>query len=214
MTIKSDGSGSASLKIELSKALREYFLNLEEVAGKTEMVKEDQVFDLKEIRKTFEDRPGVTVTQMATPTKNTLEVNLSYTSIEDVFTDNSFKTTGVVVFSEAAGVKTMKVHLDKQNYGRLAALFPVLSDPLFAGMGPQAGQSVSAAEYLKMIEFSLGSDGPAQLLKSNVVLTVKPEGEIVSQSGGTVSGDSVIFKVPLLRVLILDKPLDYSLAYK
>jgi hypothetical protein len=37
---------------------------------------------------------------------------------------------------------------------------------------------------------------------------------LVSQSGGTITPGGVTFKVPLIRVLLLDKPLDYSLVFK
>ncbi len=61
-----------------------------------------------------------------------------------------------------------------------------------------------------MITFTLGADGPALLKKSFIDLVIKPEGEIVSQTGGTVANGAVIFRIPLLRLLVLDKPLDYS----
>ena len=214
LTVKADGSGTANIHMELSKSLANYFLNLSEIAGKTELVESGQVFDLKEIRDSLESRPGLTVTRMATPTQTVLDMDVSYHSIKDVFDDDSLKSAGIATFTQKDGVTTLSLHLDKQNYQRLGKLFPILDDPLFSGMGPQANQSVTAAEYLKMIQFSLGSDGPAQLTKSNILLTIRPEGEIVSQSGGTVSGGAVIFKVPLLRVLVLDKALDYSVSFK
>jgi hypothetical protein len=45
-------------------------------------------------------------------------------------------------------------------------------------------------------------------------LTIDPEGDIISQVGGTVSGGAVTFRIPLLRLLVLDEPLDYSLTFK
>lgn len=211
--IESDGSGTANLHLELSKSLANYFSNLNEIAGKTELVDSGQIFDLVEIRQSLEARPGVSVTRIVTLTPSVLDVDLSYESIKDVFNDNSLKSTGIASFSDADGVKTLKLHLDKDNYKRLGALFPILNDPLFSGMGPQA-QPISTADYLKMIEFSLGSDGPAQLTKSTVVLTIRPEGDIVSQSGGSVADGAVTFKLPLLRVLILDQALDYSVSFR
>jgi hypothetical protein len=42
---------------------------------------------------------------------------------------------------------------------------------------------------------------------------VKVDGEIVSQTGGSVAGGAVVFKVPLLRMLMLETPLDYSVTF-
>lgn len=214
IVIRGDGSGTAGLKVEVSPVLRDYFLNLAELSGNTDAVKEGRIFDLTEVKKSFESRPGITVTRAATPTKTSMEVDIAYKSIKTLFTDDSLAGTGVAAYSEAAGAKTLKIHLDKTNYTKLAVVFPVLSDPLFAGMGPQPNEKMTEAEYLKMIEFSLGPDGAAGLTKSFIVLTMRPEGQILSQTGGTVTEGAVTFKIPLLKVLVLDAPLDYSLTWK
>ena len=83
-----------------------------------------------------------------------------------------------------------------------------------ASMGPQVNDTISDAEYLDMIKFSLGDEAPGLLKKSFITLTIDPEGEIISQTGGTVSGSSVVFRIPLLRMLVLDKPLDYSVTFR
>jgi hypothetical protein len=50
--------------------------------------------------------------------------------------------------------------------------------------------------------------------KSFIEVAIRPEGEIVSQTGGVVSNGTVVFRIPLLRLLVLDKPLDYSVTFK
>jgi hypothetical protein len=215
IAVKADGSGTAVLHVELTRMFREYLLNLAEVSGQADAAAQGKVFDLEGIKKGFEGRPGVTVTKISSPSSDVLDIELSYRSVRDVFADDrTLTSTGVVVYSESGGVKTLKFHLDKSNFSRLSTLFPALSDPVFAGMGPQPNDEVSEEEYLQMIEFSLGAEGPALMKRSYVTLTIRPEGSIVSQTGGRVSGDSVVFKIPLLRVLVLDKPLDYSVSFK
>jgi len=215
IVVKADGSGTASLRVEVSKLLRDYFASLAELSGDEEAAKNGKIFDLIEIRKGFDERQGITVTRAASPSPEILEVDLAYKAIRDVFaSDSGLKSAGVAAFSETDGKKTLKLHLDKNNYAGLSSLFPPLSDPVLAGMGPQPEDKITEEEYLQMIEFSLGSDGPALLSKSFVTLTIKPEGGIVSQTGGAVSGGAVTFKIPLLRILVLDKPLDYSVTYR
>jgi hypothetical protein len=75
---------------------------------------------------------------------------------------------------------------------QLSALFPLLKDPVFAQLGPQVNDTISDDDYL----------------------SIDPEGDIISQTGGTVSGGAVTFRIPLLRLLVLDKPLDYSVTFK
>jgi hypothetical protein len=81
-------------------------------------------------------------------------------------------------------------------------------------MGPQVNDQISDPEYLEMIKFSLGDEAPGLVQKSFVTITIKPEGQILSQTGGTLSGGAVVFKIPLLRLLVLDKPLDYTVSFK
>jgi hypothetical protein len=215
IAIKADGSGTAVIHVELTKMFREYLLSIAEVAGQTDAAAKGVVFDLQAIRKSFEGRSGVTVTKVASPSPDVLDMELAYRSVKDIFaSDPSLSGTGAAVYSESGGVKTLKLHLDKANYATLSTLFPALSDPVFAGMSPQQNDVVSEAEYLQMIEFSLGADGPALLKKSFVTLTIKPEGAITAQSGGTISGGAVVFKIPLLKILVLDTPLDYSVSFR
>ncbi len=128
--------------------------------------------------------------------------------------DETLKSAGAVVYTESEGKKTVKLHLDRSNYTQLSTLFPLLKDPVFAGLGPQVNDTTNDADYLEMIRFTMGDDGPTLLKKSFITLTIDPEGDIVSQTGGTVSGSAVVFRIPLLRLLVLDKPLDYSVTFK
>ncbi len=216
VVIKSDGSGTASLRVEVSPLLREYFAGLAELStAEKKTTDSDSMFDLIEIKKGFSKRQGITVVRAVSPNPDVLEVDLAYKALKDVFTnDKAVKDAGVAQISEADGKKTLKLHLDKKNYEGLSAVFPPLADPVLTGMGPQAEDTVTEEEYLQMIEFSLGAEGPALLKKSFVTLTIKPEGGVISQTGGTVSGGAAVFKIPLLSILVLEKPLDYSVTYR
>jgi hypothetical protein len=215
IVVKSDGSGTATLHAEVSKLLGDYVSSLSEVSGKTGQAAGAPVFDAAAIRKDFSAKPGITVKKALTPTPLSLDVELGFTSIQGAFTsDATLKTSGVLTYAESGGKKTITIHLDKANYAQLSTLFPALKDPTIASLGPQVGDTTTEAEYLDMVSFSIGTDGPGLLKKSFITLTIAPEGDILSQSGGTITGRTVVFRIPLLRVMVLDKPLDYSVSYK
>ncbi len=214
IVVKNDGSGTASLHAEVSKLLADYIASLAEVSGKS-VPAGGAVFDAAAIRKDFEARPGMTVKKVATPTPNSLDLDLAFASIQDVFTrDDALKSSGALTYSESGGKKTIRLHLDKANYTQLSALFPMLKDPTVASLGPQVNDTTTEAEYLDMVSFSIGADGPALLKKSFITLTIDPEGDIISQTGGTLSGSAVVFRIPLLSLMVLNKPLDYSVTFK
>ena len=215
VVVKSDGSGTVAVRLEVSKLFREYLSSMADLSGQADAAKSDQLFDLKEIRKGFEAKPGITVKRLASPKPEVLEADLAFRSIQEVFaSDATLKNTGVVSFTQNGGTRTVKVRLDRSNYKQVSALFPGLSNPLFEGMGPQENDTITEEEYLEMIKFSLGEEGPGLVKKSFIDVIIKPEGEMVSQVGGTVTNGAVLFRIPLLRLLVLDKPLDYSVTFR
>jgi hypothetical protein len=66
-----------------------------------------------------------------------------------------------------------------------------------------------------MMEYALG-DGGGKLIKDSMITTIiNIDGTLISQSGGKETGtNSVTFKTPLIRLLLLDKPIEYSIKFK
>jgi hypothetical protein len=212
--IKSDGSGTLAMHVEVARLLHDYVARLSEVSDKPVLGSGGKFFDAASIRKDFESRPGITVTKAATPSNDAMDLELAFDSIQDVFTrEESLKSAAALAYSESGGRKTIRLHLDRGNYPQLARTFPLLASPAFAVFGPQANDTTSDEEYLEMVSFSIGDDAPALLKRSYFTLTLDPEGEILSQTGGEIVGGAVIFRIPLLRLLVLDTPLDYSVTF-
>ncbi len=215
VVIKSDGSGTASLRVAISRLLRDYLLSLAEVSGQADQVKQGRVFDLQEIRKGFAGRQGITIQRLESPSPDTLEMDLGFRSLEDLFvSDPGLAGAGAFTLTQSGGTRTLTMHLDKRTFGHLSALFPVLADPTIAGLGPQPNDTVTEDEYLSMIEFALGAGGPELVKKSFITVTIRPEGQVVSQTGGSLSNGAVSYRIPLLSLLVLSKPLDYSISFR
>lgn len=216
LVIRSDGSGTMVLHIEVSRLLHDYVVSLGEASGAASPAPGGAIFDLAAIRKGFEAQPGVTVESLSSASSSVLDARLSFSSLSDVFARNAgLGTSQALVLSEAGGMKTLKIHLDRSNYRQVAAMFPLLESPVLQSLGPQVNEKISSDDYLEMIRFAIGEDGPALLVKKSfIVITVQPEGEILSQSGGTLGAGSVVFRIPLLRLLVLDSPLDFSVTFR
>jgi len=213
--IRGDGSGTMTLHVEVSRLLHDYIVSLAEVSGSSQAPTGDRIFDLDEIRKGFEAQPGVSVDGLASPSASVLDASLSFSSLSAIFAGNAgLGASEAVAISESEGVKTLKIHLDKGNYRQVAAIFPLLQAPVLQSLGPQVNEKVSSDDYLEMVRFAIGDDGPALVRKSFIVITIRPDGEIVSQSGGTMAPGAVVFRVPLLRLLVLDSPLDFSVSFR
>jgi hypothetical protein len=89
-----------------------------------------------------------------------------------------------------------------------------LDNPFFRMFSPVENEGTTEAEYLEMMEFLLGEEGPEAVKGSMIEIRVNVKGRILSHSGGRIDGKSVIYEIPLLRVLLLEEPLEYSLTFK
>ncbi len=213
VSLGSDGSGTAAVHIRVEKIFMDYLQDLAEVGGQT--VKEKgRLFDVEEIRKSFAAREGVEVRRVESPSKERLELELGFRSLEDLMGgDPKLKAAGLLTTNRKNGVTTLKIHLDRSNFPQLLELAPFLKSPLFAGLGPQENDNTTEQEYYQMIDLALGEGGAAALKASSIETTITIQGRLVAQSGGTPTADGVVFRIPLIRVLLLDKPLDYSISY-
>ena len=214
VTLNADGSGTVTIHLEVTRLLHDYIAGLAEASGESQDPT-GAIFDLTTVRKGFEAQPGITVQSVASPNPNSLDIQIAFASLSRLFEDQpGLKSANAVSLMESNGLKTLKIHLDRTNYRQIAAFFPMLESPTLQSLGPQVDQKTTDGDYLEMVRFSLGDDGPAQVKKSVITIVIRPEGEIVSQFGGTVEAGTVVFRIPLLRLLVLATPLDYSISFK
>jgi hypothetical protein len=110
---------------------------------------------------------------------------------------------------------TMTFYLDLENYPQLTKVIPFLADKNFEPFGPTYNQGISAEDYLEMISFMLGDEGPDAITSSSIVLDLQTPGDITAVSGGTKTGPrSFRFQFPLLDFLLLQKPIQCSVSWK
>ncbi len=66
-----------------------------------------------------------------------------------------------------------------------------------------------------MMEYMLGEESRQGIIDSVVDITVKVGGRIVSQKGGEkLKADTVRFRIPLIKILVLKDPLNYEVKFK
>jgi hypothetical protein len=214
LVIAPDGSGTFSMHAEVSVLLKDYLVSLAGISGTSGPLKDGRVFDAAAIRKDLQSRPGIVVQKASTPAANVLDLELGFDTLQDLAgTREALNDAGAISIVDEQDRSTLRLHLDRTTWGELARLFPPLRDPLIAELGPQANGTVTDDDYLAMIRFSIGDAAPALLQKSFFTLTVQPTGQIIAQSGGTVNDGIVTFRIPVLRILVLDRPLNYSVTW-
>jgi hypothetical protein len=210
VTLEPEGSGTAEVRIRLQKVLLDYLLDLSEVSGSKQ---KERIFDVEDIRKGFASRQEVTLRRIESASPDRLDMDLAFRSIEKLFAAPE-KPQTILSLKKGPEGTTLRAHLDRKNFSQLLELAPFLKNPLFEGLGPQENDDATEAEYLELIDLALGEGGAAALKASAIETTIVVKGQVVAQTGGTTVPGGVTFRIPLLRVLLLDKPLDYSLTFK
>jgi len=212
VTVQTTGSGTVAMRIQLEKVFMDYLQDLAELTGDAGG---GRIFKVDEIRKSFAERDDLELRRINSPTPDLLEMEIAFRSIETAFArEEKLQEAGIVAFAKVPEGYSIRFHLDRSNFGDIQEFLPFLKNPLFEGLAPQEGDVTTEAEYLEMIELALGEEGSEMLKASTIETRVAVKGTLVSQQGGSVSGNTVTFRIPLLRVLLLDKPVDYSIVFR
>jgi hypothetical protein len=214
ISLAADGSGRASLEANIDEALVFYMQSLAELTG--EQSKDGKLFNVEEIKKGIEENPGVRVESIKNFDDRKITSTVSFNNIEELILETR-ENLGrqVISFKEFGAEKEIKIYIDIDNFTDIAPLFPMVEEPLFMTFGPLENQGLTEEEYLEMMEYALG-DGGGELIKKSMITTeITIDGNLISQKGGTVSEkNTVVFETPLIRLLLLDKPIEYSIRFR
>ncbi|MBN2049234.1 MAG: hypothetical protein JW760_02215 [Spirochaetales bacterium] len=190
---------------------------LEELASLTTSSSEEfTLFETDKIKEDLEkDQSGVHVTAVTVDDPNTLRVALTFDSLESLLESQEAQAAKIIRFTELAdGSKKVHIRLDRENYEHLDALFSEEQKIVMDIFGPKENEGLSEEEYLEMMSYALGEQG-SDLLRASIIETrVKVKGTLLDQKGGVREGDTVVFRIPLLRFLLLDEILEYQLTFR
>ena len=106
-------------------------------------------------------------------------------------------------------------HLDISNYGELKEIVPFLADPNFEVYGPEYNQGMSDADYLEMISFLLGEDGPEAIRNGLVTVRISVPGTITAtENAEAVDSSTAEFSFPIISFLLLNDPISFSIGWE
>lgn len=219
IAVRVNGAGEAEVRVELQPVFIDYLLALAEVAEEVDLPDDPSapLFDVAEVEAAIAEWPGVEAARIVSSAPELLEMRLTFDDLQAAFSPAASGPDAMTPLISLTGGsrRTLSVHLDSDNYHQLTTLFPVLEHPLVISLGPQPDLDVTDEEYLEMMQFVLGDEGPPAILDSEVTVRVRVEGRVVEQRGGELQEDgSVLLRIPLLRILVLDRALDYRIVFE
>ena len=142
-------------------------------------------------------------------------IDFTFSSLEDLLNDlNKREPQSIATVRSKGNLHTLTIHLDMDNYPQLTRIVPFLADPNFETFGPLYNEGMNEEEYLDMISYILGEDGPGAITDSVISLRLTTPSVIKSNMGGVrESPNSIIFDIPLIEFLLLAEPIDFSVTW-
>jgi len=143
--------------------------------------------------------------------KNSYEGTFDFSSLSTLISDlGNNKNQTVLTLKD----NKLKFYLDLNNYDQLTKVIPFLADPNFEPFGPEYNEGLSEDDYLEMISFMLGEEGPDAIRNSVITLNFETPKEIKSFMGGKkVSSNQFSYSFPLIDFLLLSTPLQFELNW-
>lgn len=167
---------------------------------------------IADFQKALESGISTSNVSMEKVNDNAYNGTFDFTDIEQLFSDLGAGNNQTILVQQG---KTLHFNLSMENYDQLVPVIPFLSDENFEAFGPTYNQGLSEADYLEMISFMLGEEGPGAIRKSLITLRINTPGAITTFSNGKKISDQVFeFSFPIIDFLLLAEPISFSVSWE
>jgi len=178
------------------------------------------ILDGPAIAASMSSAPGVASAAFKNTTPAAIEGPVKIARIGDFLAPGGSKKVSFIDFEQNArggasgGKCAIKLSL-ASGPEILALISPEISDYLSALMAPLAtGEALTKAEYLTLVGSVYGKGIADEISKAFVRASLEFPGPVQSAQGGTFSGRRADFAIPLLDILVLEKPLSYEVVWQ
>lgn len=115
-----------------------------------------------------------------------------------------------------SGASLFSLTLSRETTPQLLSLFTAeVRDYLDALMAPIAsGEKQTSGEYLALLTSVYGKTIAQEIESSLISLEIQVPGTITQVIGGTWTGNRAVFNIPLVDLLVMQKPLVYQISWK
>lgn len=159
----------------------------------------------------IEKKPSIIEASTATLGENEYNIEFSFSDLEAFFSDFSLSAQSLITLSDSH----FAFYLDINNYEELKEMVPFLGDSNFEVYGPEYNQGMSEEDYLEMISFLLGEEGPEAIENGLVTVNIEVPGTITATESAVKVNDSIAsYSFPIISFLLLNEPLSFSIDWE
>jgi hypothetical protein len=212
--IKADGGARLSIRAEIPGALSAKLRKLASAGSSSATAA--PFFDAAAIRKSVADRPGLSLDELSAPSPDSVRIELTARSLEDLVASPDLKGSSALALSRGPGWTELRVRLERGDAKALAALLPGIDPYLMEALSPPALEEdpVTLAEYRTMLKSVLGEKAMPAMEAAALSLSLTAPGTVLSSGGGSLSGTTLSARIPIVEALALEKPIEIWLRWK
>jgi hypothetical protein len=170
--------------------------------------------DGQAIAESMREAPGVSAVSFNNIDSTTIEGTLSIGNVEDFLSLASLpEASHLIRYTQG---RLLSIRLDLASGPELlAALSPDVADYLSAIMAPvSTGERLGSGEYLALVTSVYGTAISREIAAARVRAVIEVPGTITRVEGGSFAGREARFDIPLLELLVLERPLRYEIEWR
>jgi len=213
LSIDRDGSGILAVDSRIPDVVAERLQSYRSSGGASSQ-SSIPLFSIQAIKEETAAR-GMTALIAETPSPNRFRGSFSIRSLSKVAADPVLSKAGLIQLDTMEGVSTLSFSLSRKNAEALSALFPGIDPYILEALSPPAldPYPVSLSEYREMLLALLGESAMKELDAATAQVQIRTPGPITRSVGGSVLDQTFSVELRLLDLLVLEKPIAFSVSW-
>lgn len=203
---KDSGSSTANIKVE------QFFIDVLEDFGEFLPSSDQSIMDeaMEGFSAQLNNSTSTETVAFKKTGTNAYELRFDYTNITNLLADLGAPNQSLLQMTD----NSMKFYVDIDNFEELTKIVPFLADPNFEVYGPMFNQGTSEDDYLDMIYYLLGEDGPDAIKNGSISVYINVPGKITSLEHATkIDKNTALATFPIIDFLLLNEPLTFTINW-
>lgn len=218
VVVEQSGSGDSLISVKLHPVMTAYLSDLTAMLGDVEDPDEVKIFEPEAMEYAFSFYEDMELSGVSVPSRDAMTITITFDDIGKVLASQEEQFGQLFSFKTENGIKTIDIRVD-QSVIRHVLSFSPAGKTMAESLLPPEGYAFSKEEYIEYLEWPLeeyleGKDLGKILAESFIHLELRVKGTIIRQAGGTVSGNLVRFRLPLLDAVTAESPITYSITFR
>jgi hypothetical protein len=210
--LRNDGGARISLQAEVPPLLSAKLRSFAKAGGGSS----GSLFDATAIRSSIAARPALSLIDLTHGSPDSLGLEISVRSLEELAASPDLAGSGLLSLSKGPGWAECRLTLSRGSAKALGSLLPGIDPQLMQALSPPALEEdpVTEAEYRTMLKSILGSKAMPALESAALSLSFEAPGPVIESGGGKLMENRLSARIPVIKVLTLEKPIELWLRWK